>query len=174
MISDNVGIQDYIKKEYNKESRFIPYGADEVNKFNIDVLKIYDLQPYKYLLTVARIEPENNLDIMIEGYIKSKSSMPYMIIGNHITPYADYLKDKYRNKGVYFLGSIFKKDHLDTLRHFSEFYLHGHSVGGTNPALLEAIAAKAFILTHNNLFNNTVIHDNGTYFSNSSDLADFN
>ena len=171
IISDNLGIQDYVKKEYNKDSQFIAYGANEVLEYNEEILKIYDLKPYKYFFTIARIEPENNLEMMIQGYIQSKSNLSYIIVGNHITPYADYLKDKYRDKGIYFLGSIFNKDHLDVLRHFSKFYLHGHSVGGTNPALLEAAAAGAFIFSHNNIFNNSVIKNKENSFCNSSELA---
>ena len=108
---------------------------------------------------------------MIEGYLKSKSNLPYIVVGNHLTPYADYLKDKYRNKGIFFIGGIFNKYHLDILRHFSKFYLHGHSVGGTNPALLEAMAAQAFILAHSNKFNYSVIDENAKYFSSASELS---
>ena len=171
IISDNIGIQEYIKNEYNKESYFIPYGASKTHFLDPNVLIEYNLKPYKYLLSVARIEPENNLEIMIEGYLKSKSDLPYIIVGNHLTPYADYLKDKYRNKGIFFIGGIFNKYHLDILRHFSKFYIHGHSVGGTNPALLEAMAAQAFIFAHNNKFNYSVINENAKYFSNEFDLS---
>ena len=171
IISDNIGIQEYIKNEYNKESYFIPYGASETCFLDPNVLVEYNLKPYKYLLSIARIEPENNLEIMIEGYLKSKSDLPYIIVGNHLTPYADYLKDKYRNKGIFFIGGIFNKSHLDILRHFSKFYIHGHSVGGTNPALLEAMAAQAFIFAHSNKFNYSVINENAKYFSNSFELS---
>ncbi|MEE2954023.1 MAG: DUF1972 domain-containing protein [Bacteroidota bacterium] len=171
IISDNIGIQEYIKNEYNKESYFIPYGTSEIESFDSKVLLEYNLEPYKYLLSIARIEPENNLEIMIEGYLKSNSKLPYIIIGNHLTPYADNLKDKYRNKGVFFLGGIFNKNHLDILRYFSKFYIHGHSVGGTNPALLEAMAAQAVIFSHRNKFNYSVIEDNAEYFSSALELS---
>jgi len=171
LIADNFGIKEHVKKEYNKDSYFIPYGAAQIDTFNEEILSEYDLFSNQYILSICRLEPENNLEIMFDGYIKSTLKMPYIVIGNHISPYGDYLKDKYRNKGILFFGGIYKKDHLDVLRHFSSFYLHGHSVGGTNPALLEAMAAGAFILAHNNKFNRSVIETNAYYFSSDADVS---
>tara|TARA_B100001758_G_scaffold246210_1_gene260764 strand:+ start:1355 stop:2458 length:1104 start_codon:yes stop_codon:yes gene_type:complete len=171
LIADNEGIQDYILQEYNRESKLIAYGTEINNNFNLDYLKKYNLNEKKYILSIARLEPENNLEMMIDGYILSKLNIPYIIIGNHLTQYGDFLKDKYRGKGVVFLGGIFDRSCLDSLRFFAKYYLHGHSVGGTNPALLEAMAAKSFIYTHNNKFNKSVIGENTIYFSNSREVA---
>lgn len=172
LIADNLGIKKHVKKEYKKESRFIPYGAVKANNFNKKILNEYDLVDQEYILSICRLEPENNLEIMFDGYIESKIKHPYIVIGNHISPYGDYLKDKYRNTGILFLGGIYNKIHLDALRHYSLFYLHGHSVGGTNPALLEAMAAGSFILAHDNEFNRSVIEKNAYYFSSQEDVCD--
>ena len=103
--------------------------------------------------------------------ISNNITTPYFVVGNHLTKYGDFLKDIYRDSGIIFLGGIFNKDHLDNIRFYSKLYLHGHSVGGTNPALLEAMAAKTFILAHNNRFNKSVIEDNAFYFSTSEELV---
>jgi len=171
LVADNIGIQKYILKKYNKNSAFIPYGAEVFKSPNKKLLKEYNLSPYNYLLTIARLEPENNLEMMFDAYVAAKRNIPYVVIGNHLTNYGDYLKDKYRNLGIIFLGGIFDKNHLDNLRMFAKYYLHGHSVGGTNPSLLEAMAAGAFILGHDNQFNKSVVNNEAYYFSTVKQLT---
>ena len=171
LIADNVGIQEYIHDEYNRKSEFIPYGAVDIKHPSTDCLSEYGLIAGSYLLSIARLEPENNLEMMFDGYIASRIKTPYFVVGNHLTKYGDFLKDKYRNTGIIFLGGIFNKVHLDNIRHYSKYYLHGHSVGGTNPALLEAMAAQTFILAHDNQFNKSVINENAYYFNSSNVLA---
>ena len=171
LIADNVGIQDYIKDEYNRNSEFIPYGAFDIKTPNPTCLKEFGLVPDNYLLSIARLEPENNLEIMFDGYITSEIKTPYFVVGNHLTEYGDFLKDRYRNTGIFFLGGVFNKHHLDNIRYYSSFYLHGHSVGGTNPALLEAMAANTLILAHDNQFNKSVINQNAYYFDSPKALA---
>ena len=171
LIADNDGIKEYLLKKYNRSSKMISYGTNKVKYPRTDFLKLYDLFQENYLLTIARLEPENNLEMMIDAYIKSGIKIPYVIVGNHLTTYGRFLKAKYKNRGVVFMGGVFNKDILDTLRHYSQYYLHGHSVGGTNPALLEAMAAKTFILTHKNNFNESVVENNAFYFTNIDELV---
>ena len=171
LIADNVGIQKYIVDEYNRNAEFISYGAVDTAAPSPNFLKEYSLVPDNYILTIARLEPENNLEMMFDGYIESKIQTPYFVVGNHLTEYGDFLKDKYRNTGIIFLGGIFNKPHLDNIRYYSSFYLHGHSVGGTNPALLEAMAAKTFILAHDNQFNKSVLYQDAYYFNSPKTLA---
>ena len=75
---------------------------------------------------------------MCDAYLLSDNQIPYYIIGNYNTKYGSFLKKKYENTNIHFLGAIFNKEELDTFRFFASYYLHGHSVGGTNPALIEA------------------------------------
>ena len=171
LIADNIGIQKYIFDEYNRNSEFIPYGAVDVFIPCPTCLKEFGLVPNNYLLSISRLEPENNLEIMFDGYITSEIKTPYFVVGNHLTGYGNFLKEKYRNTGIIFLGGIFNKLHLDNFRYYSSFYLHGHSVGGTNPALLEAMAASTFILAHDNQFNKSVINQNAYYFRNVNTLG---
>ena len=93
---------------------------------------------------------------MCDGYLLSDTQLPYYIIGNYNTKYGSFLKKKYENTNIHFLGAIFNKEELDTFRFFASYYLHGHSVGGTNPALIEAMAAQAFVIVHDNPFNKSV------------------
>lgn len=170
LIADNFGIQEYIKEEYNLTSEFIPYGAFDIAAPDRSCLWRYGITQENYILSIARLEPENNLEMMFDAYINSNIKIPYYVVGNHLTRYGDFLKDKYRNKGIIFLGAIFDKVNLDNIRYYSSLYLHGHSVGGTNPALLEAMAAKTLILAHNNQFNRSVLDENAFYFSTTSEL----
>ena len=171
LIADNIGIQDYIKKEYNRTSEFIPYGAVDILSPDRACLFNYGIKETSYFLSIARLEPENNLELMFDAYVASNNTAPYYVVGNHPTPYGDFLKDKYRNKGIIFLGKIFNKIDLDNIRYYSTLYLHGHSVGGTNPALLEAMAAKTLILAHDNKFNRSVLGKDAFYFGSSDELS---
>ena len=171
LIADNVGIQKYIVDEYNRNAEFISYGAVDTAAPSPNFLKEYSIVPDNYILTIARLEPENNLEMMFDGYISSGITNPYYVIGNHLTNYGDFLKDKYMNTGIIFLGGIFNKLLLDNIRYYSKCYLHGHSVGGTNPALLEAMAANTFILVHDNQFNKSVVNQNAYYFNSAITLA---
>ena len=171
LIADNIGIKEYIKKEYDRTAEFIPYGALKPKKFSPDILDYYKMKVKSYYLSIARLEPENNLEMMFDAYLLSKSNVPYYFIGKHTTRYGDYLKDKYRNKGIIFLGAIYNKEHLDNIRYYSKLYVHGHSVGGTNPSLLEAMAASALIASHDNKFNRSVLKNNAFYFSTPQQLS---
>jgi glycosyltransferase involved in cell wall biosynthesis len=171
LISDNKGIQDYLKQKYNVASSLIPYGADEVESDN-SFVKYYNAEECSYFLLVARLEPENNIEMILDGYVASKMDLPFLVVGNAETKYGSFLKDKYKDTGTVFLGSIFNKQHLDSLRRFSQCYFHGHSVGGTNPALLEAMAAKSFIFAHDNVFNRDVLGDNAFFFSSDIEIQE--
>lgn len=171
LVADNIAIKDYIKKEYGRDSKFISYGAEKVSELKKSIIEKYLIKKGDYILTIARLEPENNLELMCDAYIESNNSLPYYIIGNVNTSYGSFLKEKYSNSNIYFLGAIFNKEELDAFRFFSSYYLHGHSVGGTNPALIEAMAAKAFVIIHDNPFNKSVINEKNYSFKSIKDLA---
>lgn len=170
LISDNIGIQKYYEDSFRKESFFLPYGADIVENFDRQYLEAYSLRPSKYHLLIARLEPENNLEMIFDGYLQSNPQHPICVVGNTSSRYGQYLTKKYDNLSIRFLGAIYNKPALDSLRHFSEIYFHGHSVGGTNPSLLEAMACQCFILAHENPFNKSVLGENAVYFHSSEDL----
>lgn len=173
LIADNMGIQDYYKEKYGKESKFLAYGANIYDNYNEEYLKEYGLRKDEYLLVIARLEPENNIFMAIEEYIVSNQygKRPLVIIGKTDTPYGKYIVEKYkRYEYVKFVGGIYDFDKLNSVRHYSYAYFHGHSVGGTNPSLLEAMAAECFILSHDNIFNRSVLGENAVYYGCTDDV----
>ncbi len=170
LVADNLGIQDYLKTTYNKSSKYIAYGANILDSPEPIILNEYNLKEGEYILCIGRIEPENNYEIIFKAFVDSNLSIPLLIIGNHLTKYGDYLKDKFKNKNIYFFGPIYNKDKLNNLRYYSRFYIHGHSVGGTNPSLIEAMSAGALVLMHRNKFNLSVLQNENLSFSNPEEL----
>ena len=171
LISDSLGIKDFINKQYNKDSTYIAYGAHQFNDPNEAILSDFNVEKNQFNMIMARFEPENNLDMVLEGVALDENKTPILVIGKHETKYGNYLKNKYKNhQNIRFMGGIYNLDHLNNLRHFSNLYFHGHSVGGTNPSLLEAMASKALIVAHNNHFNKAILKENGHYFSNPQEV----
>jgi glycosyltransferase involved in cell wall biosynthesis len=171
LISDSIGIQKYIKERYNKESTYIAYGAHNFNTPNEDILNDFQIKKLEYNMIMARFEPENNIDMVLEGVMLSKTQNPILVIGNHETKYGNYLKDKYQtDTRIRFIGAIYNLEYLNNLRFFSNIYFHGHTVGGTNPSLLEAMASKALIAAHDNDFNKGVLQESAFYFSSKNDV----
>lgn len=167
LIADNMGIHDYYKEKYGKESKFLAYGADIHDNYDVNALEKYNLETNNYYLLVARLEPENNIMMAIEGYLASNENgkRPLIIIGKTNTPHGKELVAKYENeKFIRFVGGIYNFDELNSIRHYSFAYFHGHSVGGTNPSLLEAMASDCFILANDNIFNKAVLGKNAVYY----------
>jgi glycosyltransferase involved in cell wall biosynthesis len=126
----------------------------------------------KYHMLVARLEPENNIQMILDGASKSSVRQPFLVIGNHETRYGNFLKKRYRDSEIIrFVGGIYDNKKLTGLRKHSRLYFHGHSVGGTNPSLLEAMASNARICAHDNPFNRSVLEEGGAYFSSSDDVV---
>ncbi|MEA3446149.1 MAG: DUF1972 domain-containing protein [Bacteroidota bacterium] len=173
LIADSSIIKTYYDKNYTKPVFFIPYGASVFSNADKAKLKGYNVEPYRYNLLVARLESENNIEAIIAGILKSKSQLPLLIVGNHKISHGKYLKEKYGHDiRIRFQGSIYDLDILNNLRHFSNLYFHGHSVGGTNPSLLEAMASSALICSHDNPYNRSVLDGNAFFFSTSEGVSE--
>ncbi|WNM19676.1 DUF1972 domain-containing protein [Flavobacterium capsici] len=171
LIADSVGIQNHIKKSYSKESKYIAYGAEVFLNPNPEILFEYNLEKGFYNMILARLEPENNIETILDGVVLSNSTTPIIIIGNHETKFGDYLKKKFlKYKNIRFLGAVYNLNHLNNLRYYSNLYFHGHTVGGTNPSLLEAMASNALIIAHNNEFNKAILKENSYYFSSADEV----
>ena len=171
LIADSPGIQQHLLNRYNKSSVYIPYGANLFTNADETILKKYHLLPYCYSLLIARLEPENNIEMIIQGCLASDQKDPLLIMGPSVTKYAKRLVKKYKNSNVIFAGSIYDENKLNNLRFFSSFYFHGHSSGGTNPSLLEAMACGCTIAAHDNIFNRAVLETNADYFSSTEDIT---
>lgn len=171
LVSDSVGIQKYIRQEYGVESEYIPYGAFVFNDPEQSVLNAYGLEPYQYDLVIARLEPENSIETILEGYSLTKTNRKCIVIGNHNTPYGEYLKGKFGAvTKIVFLGSLYDMRIVNNLRYFSNLYFHGHTVGGTNPSLLEAMACSTLIVANKNDFNSFILGSDAYYFSNATEI----
>ncbi len=168
LISDHPEIRRYLLDTYGRDSTCIAYGADPAHRTEAAHLDAYGLQSGAFDLIIARLERENHIEMILDGVVSANSNTPTLVVGKHHTAYGDYLKEKYSAYSkIQFAGGIYSPAVLDSLRACSRYYFHGHSVGGTNPSLLEAMAAGAFIVAHDNAFNRGVLGDEALYFATS-------
>jgi glycosyltransferase involved in cell wall biosynthesis len=174
LISDSIGIQNHIKTEYKKDSKYIAYGAEKFEIPNVELLEKYGVKPNHYNMLIARMEPENNIETILDGAVEAMKKTPFLVIGKYDNKFGKYLKEKFKGHDhIKFLGGIYNLEHLNNLRYFSNLYFHGHSVGGTNPSLLEAMASNALIVAHRNEFNQTILGDDAYYFLNPKEVSNF-
>lgn len=171
LVADSLGIKNYLKEAYKEESVYIAYGAELPQRYMKDFLEELNLEENGYYLVIARLEPENNIETIIKGYLRSQENTPLLIVGAIKTDFGKYLQQSYASEKVLFKGAIYNKEKLDVLRHFCKLYFHGHSVGGTNPSLLEAMAASSKIAAHDNVFNRSVLENDALYFKGEEDVA---
>jgi len=170
-IADSPVIKEYLDKKYNVNSKYIAYGAGLYPVANENLLNEYGLYKYQYFLLMARMEPENNIEMILDGYSLTNSKTRFVVIGNTSSRFGKSLVEKYRNDSrIVFLGALFNEIKVQTLTTFCKLYFHGHSVGGTNPSLLDAMAAKAPIAVHNNVFNNAIVKGNALQFKSPTDV----
>jgi len=174
IISDNIGISDYIYKTYQKESIYIPYGSDHVKSSDVKINNHFKLKynylPEKYFISIARIQKDNNVELILDSFKNSDSYIVF--IGNwDNSKYGIQLKLKYQNYvNIILLDAIYNIAELNYLRLNSYIYIHGHSAGGTNPILLEAMQLGLCTICYRNCFNEYTTYNYSKYFSNSSDL----
>jgi Glycosyltransferase len=170
IIADSFAIEKYLNDTYKssvQKIRVIEYGAYLNRVADFSVLKKYGLTQNEYYLVVCRLERENNLEMICEAFQKALTSFTLVIVGNieNNSEYINRLVNQFSSAKIRFLDGIYDKTELCTLRYSCKAYIHGHSVGGTNPSLLEAMASRNVILAHDNTFNREVTSGNQLYFS---------
>jgi glycosyltransferase involved in cell wall biosynthesis len=175
IVADAEAIANYLRARYRglRQVSTVAYGANlPIARSNHALLDEWDLQPNDYYLIVCRLEPENYVLEIIEGFIRSKSSVPIVVLGNITNP-NNYVRKllAHRSDQVRFLGTVYEQDKLEALRVYAKAYMHGHSVGGTNPSLLEAMACSNLVIAHDNPFNREVLGEAGLYFTTSEQLT---
>jgi len=176
LIADSKEITKYLLKTYPKLDKSklstIEYGAYVNHAFDQNILNKYKLKKNNYYLVVSRLEPENNIKMIIDGYKLSHSSKSLIVVGNFISN--DYKMSILSSKTerIRFLGGIYDSEELAVVRYSAFAYIHGHSVGGTNPSLLEALGSSNIAICHDNPFNREVTNNTQIYFSQSIDLKD--
>lgn len=166
LVADHLAIEDYIHEKYQSQVVYIPYGADIPQETNSTILHKLSLKKGAYHVLIARMEPENHITEILEGVANSTNSMPLIVVGGTSNHFGKKLKRKFaHNTKIRFVGGIYNKEDLNELRLNAQLYFHGHSVGGTNPSLLESMACKCAIVAHNNIFNKGVLGKNARYFT---------
>jgi glycosyltransferase involved in cell wall biosynthesis len=171
LIADAEGIAAYYDREFGAPTTLLTYGAPLIHP-GADRLAEVGLERGGYHLVVARFEPENHVDLIVEGYAASEARKPLVVVGS--APYADEYTHRVHSladRRVRFLGGVWDQELLDQLYANSASYLHGHSVGGTNPSLLRAIGAGAAVIAFDVDFNREVVADAGRYFATPADVA---
>jgi glycosyltransferase involved in cell wall biosynthesis len=172
LIADAQGIADYYRDEFAADTEQIAYGAPKIAGGASHKLADVDLEPRGFHLVVARFEPENHVDVIVDGYRRSSAELPLVVVGS--APYADEYTAQVRalaDDRVRFLGGVWDQELLDQLYANCATYLHGHSVGGTNPSLLRAIGAGAATIAFDVSFNREVLQSSGRYFTTPDDVA---
>lgn len=175
VIADNRCIQYYVTETYHRSSVLIAYGGDHVlrnvtEEKQLQILREYQLENRQYALSICRIEPENNCHVTLEAFARNGQLL--LFIGNwNGNMYGKNLKERYKDKrNIILMDSIYDLDKLYTLRRHCRIYIHGHSAGGTNPSLVEAMFFGRPILAFDVAYNRETTHHAARYYKTSSEL----
>jgi glycosyltransferase involved in cell wall biosynthesis len=170
-ISDSIAIKSYLGEKYAIDSKYIPYGADVLaDEERTEIPLNANVNP-DYFLLMARMEPENNIETILDGFNDSNSTRNFKVIGDTSNRFGKFITNKFNNdERIQFQGPIFDNTRVRAMQNNSYLYFHGHSVGGTNPSLLEAMASEALIAAHNNPFNQAVLTTDAFYFNDAKEV----
>jgi rhamnosyltransferase len=173
VIVDSTVVGRYYKDSYRVEPTYIPNGTRNIQPLEPDVLRAYGLQPQQYYLVIARLEPENNVDLIMEGFKASGSNRKLVIVGPLLN--RQYVRKLLRtsDKNVLFVGGIYDPQLQRTFRHNCYAYVHGHEVGGTNPSLVESLSCGNLVLALDTPYNRETAEAAALYFTKKhNDLAE--
>ena len=174
IISDNIGIQNYLLEEYGKESMLIAYGGDQAKKQAIpeNLLGAYPFLKSRYAFSVTRIQSDNNIEMILDAF-SAQDKMPLVMVGNwQNSGYGKSMKMKYSNKdNLILLDAIYDRERLDILRSNCTLYIHGHSAGGTNPSLAEAMFLGLPIFAFASGYNEYTTEYKALYFQGVDQLT---
>lgn len=177
LVADAQAIAERFRARYPRGApcSFVAYGAELAYpaQYPAALLAPWALESGGYLLVVARPEPENHLLEIIEGHVRHGGALPLVVVGavTGQTPYQRRLL-AHASERVRFIGAVYDQRQLRGLRVHAAGYLHGHSVGGTNPSLLEAMACGNWIIAHDNPYNREVARDAACYFATVDGLVE--
>ncbi|MFJ2508612.1 DUF1972 domain-containing protein [Arthrobacter citreus] len=175
LIADAAGIASYYRSEFDVDTRLLVYGAPEKGNPAIDKLGAAGLVPDGFHLVVARFEPENHVDQILEGYRRSKAQLPLVVVGS--APYAAAYTERIKSLAagdsrIRLMGGVWDQELLSQLYSHARTYLHGHSVGGTNPSLLRSMGSGTAVLAYDVVFNREVLGpEAGRYFDSAARLT---
>ena len=174
-ISDNESIQDYTALRYGSLSRIIEYGSDHTLQVKPDAMdkKEFPFLNMPYAFKVCRIEPENNIHEVLEAFAQLPKYTLVMVGNWDDSEYGSSVRNKYKSyPNIFLFDPIYDQRKLDVIRGNAILYIHGHSAGGTNPALVEAMGLGLPIITYGVSYNRTTTENKALYFKNHKDLKD--
>ena len=176
IVADNKGISDYVEREYGRESALIAYGGDhaerQISKDFVDkTLADYGVKAHDYAIAVCRIEPENNSRMVLQAFAESGKQLVYIGNWSH-SDYSCRLRDEYKDvPNIHMIDAVYDLDILYALRSNASIYIHGHSAGGTNPSLVEAMCFGIPILAYDVVYNRETTENKAYYFSSADELC---
>ncbi len=173
LIADHPEIKRHLSKRVDQEKiTMIPYGSTRISKGDPKILETIGLEPSSYVLVVARPEPENSILEIVRGFSSKDRGYKLLILGDYHPEDNEYHRvvKASASKNVLFAGALYDPTAVSSLRYHSLLYIHGHTVGGTNPSLVEAMGAGNPILAHDNAFNRWVAGDDNHYFRDENEL----
>jgi glycosyltransferase involved in cell wall biosynthesis len=174
IIADAAAIKANLQSRYRKlpPCDVIPYGCEIVRSARPEELNSFGLHPGSYYLVVGRFEPENHIREIIEGFLDSNTQARLVLVGDN-TRKSTYVQSltTWTSDRLLFTGSVYDLPRIQALRYFCRAYLHGHSVGGTNPSLLEAMGCGNVVIANDNLFNREVLGGSGLFFSTPREVS---
>lgn len=171
VVTDARVIQDYYRSTYGRETEYFPYGTTLGATDDDGTLARLDLVPRRYVLYVSRLEPENNAHVVIAAYGRVASDLPLVIVGD--APYAsDYIAGLHATTDprVRFVGAIYGVGY-QVLRSHATAYVQATEVGGTHPALVEAMGAGNAILANDVPEHRETLGEAGRYYRGPDGLA---
>jgi len=173
LIADHPEIQRHLESRVSANKiRMIPYGARQIVDSSTQPIVGLGLKLNGYVVLIARPEPENSILEIVEAFSRCKRNLNLVVLGsfNGSNKYHATVR-ALASAEVVFLGAIYEKSILDSLRSNALFYMHGHTVGGTNPSLVEALGAGQATIAHDNKFNRWVAADSALYFRTADECA---
>ena len=174
LIADHPEIKNHLTSRTRGDKiTMIPYGSENITNADESILQTYSLEPNKYVIVIARPEPENSIFEIVSAFSSRQRDMKLVVLGNFEQADPIYREKVFSaaSDEVVFPGAIYDKTTVEALRFYSFLYIHGHTVGGTNPSLVEALGAASAILAHDNIFNRWVIGDGGQFFSDTQECG---
>ena len=168
--SDSRSICDYFHRQYGVRSEYLTCGGYVIPSAAPEILHGYELRPRDYFLVVCRIEPENNVDLIVRAFKRLSTDKRLVIVGgaNYASRYVTALKETSDTR-VIFTGPVYEPGHVDSLCFHSFAYLDGHEVGGTSPGLVRAMGCRSCVLVLNRPFNAEVVGPAGVLWEKSVD-----
>ena len=170
LVADHPAIADHVSTRRNRSAiAMIPYGGQEILDAPEAPVRAMGLEPSRYFISIARIEPDNSILTMVEAFSRQPRGMKLVVLGKLDAENAYHQAIRIAaGPEVLFPGAIYDAERLAALRFHARAYVHGHTVGGTNPSLVEALWAGNAVIAHDNVYNRWTAGDAGVFFADAT------